>query len=352
VTSTSSTPARESFAGRLGWRTERRPDLGFAHVLGAGAGAFVVFAAQALVVEITSEDATLAGVLINLAVLAAAFAVGALTSGPVRSAAVSAAVLTVPVLFFWAFLGDGEGGRGSFRLVFLLSLAVYLVLYALVWTRGRTVVLALALVFFGAWFILEFGTSPADPFPFSERINADTPFGLPRPDTSFDADDATDPDAGLDTDALEEALGGQQDESTASLVVGLGYLFAGFALDRRGRTGAATPFIALGSFFSIFAAATLGADESVQMAGLAAAGTGALVGLIGGFGPERRATTWIGVLAVVAGLVVAIADLADSALGFAGLAALVAIVLGLVAAVLAPRLQEDVDGDTGASEAR
>ena len=41
---------------RLGWRAERRPPPGFAHVLGAAAGAFVVVAIVAFIVEVTSDD--------------------------------------------------------------------------------------------------------------------------------------------------------------------------------------------------------------------------------------------------------------------------------------------------------
>ena len=47
---------------RLGWRAERRPPPGFAHVLGAAAGAWVVVAIVAFIVEVSSDDPTAPGV--------------------------------------------------------------------------------------------------------------------------------------------------------------------------------------------------------------------------------------------------------------------------------------------------
>ena len=64
-------PKRRSLRERLGWRAERRPEPGFAHVLAAGVGAFAVFATVAVVVEIDGDDAHGAGVLLSLALAAA-----------------------------------------------------------------------------------------------------------------------------------------------------------------------------------------------------------------------------------------------------------------------------------------
>ncbi len=73
---------------RLGWRAERRPAPGFAHVLGAGAGAFVVFAVVAFVAEAAgSDDPTGPGVVLDLLLAVVAFVVGFRATGPLRAAA-------------------------------------------------------------------------------------------------------------------------------------------------------------------------------------------------------------------------------------------------------------------------
>jgi peptidoglycan/LPS O-acetylase OafA/YrhL len=133
--------------------------------------------------------------------------------------------------------------------------------------------------------------------------------------------------------------------SIAALVLGGLALGAGALLDRRKLNGTATPLIAVGALYAITGAIALGSEESVLAGGLLAAAAGAAVGLVGGLGPHRRGSTWIGVLAVVGGLVVVITDLADSTLGFAAMAAVVAVVLGVVGYVVAPRLDEAPDGD-------
>ena len=73
---------------------------------------------------------------------------------------------------------------------------------------------------------------------------------------------------------------------------------------------------------------------------------GAAVGLVGGHGDRRRATTWIGVLAVFGGCVAVISDIApSSAAGVGGIAFGFALVLGSIAWWLAPVLGEPDDGD-------
>jgi hypothetical protein len=79
--------------------------------------------------------------------------------------------------------------------------------------------------------------------------------------------------------------------------------------------------------------------------GLVAAAAGALVGIVGGLGKDRRGSTWIGVITVVGGLLAVIADIAgDDTLGIAGLCALAALILAGVAFVAAPVLGEATDG--------
>lgn len=328
-----------SLAERLGWRAERRPVAGFAHVLAAGAGLFVVIAAVALAAEIASDDFTAPGVIASLIVAAAAIYVGTRLPGPARSASVTALATITPVLWASAFLGDGEAsGNGAVRGILLLTLVVYAVLYVFGWTAGRAIFLGLALVFFAAWINFEVAGGDAVA-PFQSEVSTetgfDTPFGDDGSSTGFDDFDS----GGDDTDVV-------------SMLIGLGFLAAAASLDKKGRAGAATPFLVVGAFLAVVGATALGAQESALLAGLLAAAVGAAVGLIGARGEGRRGSVWIGVIVVVIGLLAVIGDLAgDSAIGLAGLAALVAV--GLVAAgiVLAPKFEEAVDGDEAAATA-
>lgn len=315
---------------RLGWRVERRPRPGFAHVLGAAAGAFVVVGTVAFVVELNDDDPTVPGVIFSLVMLALALAAGMRAPGPLRSACVTTAVLAVPLLWAFAFFGGGDGGDDELRGVYLLTLAGYLMLYLLGWTKGRAVFLAGVLLVFASWasFEVSDGTGVV-PFQAEVSNSSDTGFGFPDNGSSFeDGDDTSDAAA------------------IAAIVIGIAYLAAGAALDRRRYAGAATPFVAIGAVETLAGAIVLGGKESVLLAGLLTIAAGVAVGLVGGHGDRRRATTWIGVLAVFGGCVAIISDIApESAAGVGGIAFGFALVLGSVAYWLAPVLGEPDDGD-------
>jgi hypothetical protein len=313
---------------RLGWRVERRPRPGFAHVLGAAAGGFAVVGTVAFVVEATSDDPTAPGVALSLVLLAAALLLGLRAPGPIRSACVTAIVLSVPLLWFFAFFGGGSFGRGEVRGVYLLTLASYLVLYLAGWTKGRAVLLAGVLIFFASWVAFEVadsGTTGAVPFQSEVGTSSgSTTFGSFSTDTAGTSDSA----------------------AAAALVIGLVFLGTGAALDRRRYAGAATPFVAVGAFETLLGAVVLGGRDSVLLGGLLAIAAGAVVGLVGGHGDRRRATTWIGVLAVFGGCVAVIADVAPSSAAAVGAIAFgFALMLGVVAWWLAPVLGEPDDGD-------
>jgi hypothetical protein len=324
--------AKPGLGARLGWRAERRPRPGFAHVLGAAAGAFVVVGVVAFVVEATSDDPTTPGVLLDVLLIAAALLVGLRAPGPIRSACVTAIVLAVPLVWFFGFFGGGSAGKGEIRGVYLLSLVSYLLLYFLGWTKARAIFLAGALVFFASWIAFEVGdSSSANVVPFQGEISSSsgsTNFGL-SDDSSFSTTDDT-------TNA----------SATAALIVGLVFLGAGAALDRRGYSGAATPFVAVGAIETLAGAIVLGGNESLLLGGFLAVAAGAVVGLVGGHGDRRRATTWIGVLAVFGGCAAIIGDIAPSSTAaVGGIAFGFALVLGVIAWWLAPVLGEPDDGD-------
>jgi hypothetical protein len=321
-------PARSGLAARLGWRVERRPRPGFAHVLGAAAGAFVVVGVVAFVAEVDDQDPTAPGVIFTLLLVAVAVLAGVRTAGPLRAACVTALVFAVPLLWFFAFFGANDFGKGELRAVYLLTLVGYAVLYLSMWTKGRAIFLAGALLVFASWAAFEVADSSSGVVPFQSEITSSgsSSFGG---SSSFTTEDDT-------TDAT----------AAVALVIGLAFLGAGAALDRRGYAGAATPFVAVGALETLAGAIVLGGNDSLLLGGLLAIAAGAVVGLVGGHGDRRRATTWIGVLAVFGGCVAVISDIApSSAAGVGGIAFGFALVLGCIAWWLAPVLGEPEDGD-------
>jgi hypothetical protein len=287
-------------------------------VLGAAAGAFTVVGVVAFVAEATSDDPTAPGVVLDLLLVAAALLVGLRAPGPIRSACVTAIVLAVPVVWFFALFGGGDAGGAEVRGVYLLSIASYLVLYFFGWTKARAILLAGVLVFFASWVAFEVGDSDSSSIiPFQGEISSTSgsnDFGLSDSSPFSTGSDTTDASA------------------AAALIVGLVFLGAGAALDRRGYAGAATPFVAVGAVETLAGAVVLGGNDSLLLGGLLAIGAGAAVGLVGGHGDRRRATTWLGVVAVFGGCVAVIGDIApDSAAAVGGIAFGFALVLGSIA---------------------
>lgn len=328
--------AAPSLGERLGWRSERRPVAGFAHILAAGAGLFLVIAAIALSVEIASDDLTVPGVLASLLVAALAIVGGMRLPGPARSACVTALATIVPVLWFFVFFGDGESaGDGAIRGVLLLCLAVYAVLYVLGWTAGRAIFLGLALVFLVGWINFEVGGG-SSVAPFQNEVSGQTGFETPFTD-------------GGSSTGFDDVSSDNDDTDIVSVVLGLAFLGAAFALDKKGRAGSATPFLAVGAVLAVVGAAALGGREGVLLGALLAAAAGADIAFVGASGKDRRGAVWFGGIVVTVGLLAAIADLADSPLGLAGLAALVAVALTALGIVVAPKLGESIDGDGAAA---
>ena len=266
--------------------------------LGAAAGAFAVVAVVSFVVEVATDDPTVPGVAFTAGLAIVALALGFFVPGPIRSACVTALVLTIPLVWIFALLGDGDGGRGDVRGIYLLTLACYLVLYLLGWTKGRAIFLAGTLLFFATWLTFEVAGSDSNSLvPFQSEVSSGTsstgasaPRRTPRRSrTRSDTSDST---------------------AAVALVIGIVFLAVGAVLDRRKLEGAATPFIVVGAFETIVGAVVLGGNQSVLMGGLLALAAGAIVGIIGARGDRRRATTWIGVLVVFGGLVAVLVDIA------------------------------------------
>jgi hypothetical protein len=323
----------------LGWRARTRPASGFAHVLAAGAGAFAVFAVVELASKVTSTDATAPGILFNLALAVVAFVAGIFLPGPIRSAGVAILVLATPLIWLYVFYGNGQTSASGLRGVYLLSAAVFLVVYAWQWTRGRAVFLGFALFFIVSYLEfevsrqLESGSSATNiPFIGGALTN---PFGAGQSPTR--ASSLLNPNA-FRTGNIT---------ATVALVVGVLFIVTAGLLIRRGCKGAATPFLVVGAIEGFAAAAVLGPNEgSVVLGGLLAVTVGALLALAG-TGNSRRGSVWIGVIAVVVSLLAVLADATQDELGRAGYSALVAVGLLFISLLVTHRLREAQDNEVG-----
>ena len=267
-----------------------------------------------------------------------AIAAGFFVPGPIRSTCVTVMVLTVPIVWYFAVIHNGLGGRGDLRIVYILTVLSYLVLYLMSWTKGRSILLAGALLFFASWISFEVaGSQSNDLIPFQGQIDNSQISGN-LPSNSFTT-------SGSDTTNTTAAT---------AMVIGLVFLGTGAALDRRKLRGAATPFVAVGAVRGNHwcrrarwqrerAARRLPRDRRRDSRRL-----------VGGHGDQRRGTTWIGVLTVFGGFVAILVDIApSSAAATGGIALGFAFILGCLAWYLAPVLGEPNDGnDRPAAAAR
>ena len=281
------------------------------------------------------------GLVASLLLLAAGYALLALAKhGPLATAGVVASALAVPPLLFFATFTESDFPPFNVDVILGLSAVVWLASYLVGPGKGHALYLGAGL--FAAWlFVLEavegvfsapfdlisafaFGFNPGfdpgssaevDPFgadPFSEGpINPSDPFnssdlpGLPDPAT----------------------LGG------ICLVLAAAYLVTAAILDRRGRSGMATPFTVagiviapVGLLFLTESFGNLGSGVAFTLLGIAFAAGGAMA--------TRRWTTWFGGVLVVQGLAVIGSELVgdDASATTVGL---VLMALGLVAVAAA-----------------
>jgi hypothetical protein len=316
------------------WRLAHRPDVRFGHAAGGVAGILVAAAFFAFVVAVAGDDnPTWPGVGFHAGLIVIALLAGWKVRGPVRSAAVAALALAIPLLWVFAVFADERSdGRWDFRIYLLLTVVSYVTLYLLTWTRGRAVLLGLALLFAANWVVFEVASQEV---PFAVDVAGQAQSG------------------GLDDSDV--VTGGDKTTETglAELGVAIVLLGAGVALDRRRKPGAATPCLLIGGIYGVYAAIVLGADvENVYALGAFVLLAGLAIGLAGTLG-RRRGTSWIGALVALGGAVTMVVQGTtetasgggdDTAWSFAGYALLAAAVLLVVGVLVARGFDEPVDG--------
>lgn len=283
-----------------------RPAPSLARAVAAAGAVLAALALAALGVDIVLDGGGRAGVAFLFLLYAAGGWLLVVFGAPSqRTAGVAAVALAVPAVLGFAVIERGGYSPSDTTATLALSTVVWAVLHVAGPTRGHGLLLGAALL--GAWGTVMLGTdAPAvlDPPTFG------TPPGTTGP-------------------------------AVASFLFGAGYLVTGLALDRAGLRGTATAFLGAGLVATAGGVWLATADGSDALVGALLAAGGAGVGVVGAR-LRRRATTWAGAAAAVAGLAVLLTapfgdwdDVAPPAL--------VLLALGAAAVLAAPRLASLLD---------
>jgi hypothetical protein len=291
---------REKIVGFLGERAERRTPPSLADALAAAGGVLVAAGLAVIGFEaLYTNDSNVTGILLSLLVIAAAVVAPIWAPEVIKPGCVAALIVSVPVLWFFLIVAESSSAdTGGANFLTVVTLAV---LFVVPHTRGRIALLAFALYFFAGWIVTEVGGLDA---------------GGVAGTTGLDPSD-TFSGGGSPYDDIQTA-------SIVSLVVGGAMLLGGWALDRQRLAGLATPFIVVGAVTALAGAALYGFENELGAVGLLVFLAGAGVAITAVHGPGRRATTWLGAVAAVFGLVLVIFDAADDS----------AVTFGVVAAIL------------------
>jgi hypothetical protein len=243
-----------------------------------------------------SGGTQLPGIVLCLMVVIAGFVmIAAADRGPLVTAGVVASAAGIPPLLFFLSYDDGSFPPFSTEGILGGAAAGWIAAYYLSPGRGHPTYLGAGLL--ASWLlVLEVIESPLS-FPF---------LFLGSSFASVDASGTVvdGPASGSLTSAPDFTTIGM-----ISLLFGAGYALASRRLDRAGRHGIATPFAF--AALPVLAVAVVGLADELQEIG-----TGILLVLIGtalaahGATIARRATTWIGGIAVALGVVIILSEVA------------------------------------------
>jgi hypothetical protein len=318
--------------GRLRAWARRRPEPRLWVTL-AGAGCILavsglqLIAGDAQAPEDGGDGTNIPGIILSLLVVAAGFVLmHFFREQPASAAGVAAVVLGTPSLLF--FLTFDEN---SFELPFSAeavlggSALLWLIAYVVGPGSGRPLLLGGALLF-GWLFVIQVTEDPLtngfgppaifedDPFvnedPFADDEFSDD-FSEDFPDDEF-SDEFPEDEFSVDEESSFQSGGGADPTTIGiiSVVFGGGFLVAARLLDRRRLYGVATPLVAVGHVALPAGLLFLSEDLNATGTGLAFVLAGGLVIWSGALG-ARRATTIIGAIELIIGVVVVLSDVME-----------------------------------------
>ncbi|HZM42639.1 MAG TPA: hypothetical protein VFB94_26165 [Acidimicrobiales bacterium] len=316
--------------GRLRAWARRRPEPRLWVTL-AGAGCILavsglqLIAGDAQAPEDGGDGTNIPGIILSLLVVAAGFVLmHFFREQPASAAGVAAVVLGTPALLF--FLTFDEN---SFELPFSAeavlggSALLWLIAYMVGPGSGRPLLLGGALLF-GWLFVIQVtedplanGFGPPALFEDDPFVN-DDPFADDGSSGGF-SDEFPEDEFSDDEFTVDEEASFQSDEGAdpttigiISVVFGGGFLVGARLLDRRKLYGVATPLVAVGHIALPAGILFLSDDLNATGTGLAFVLAGGLVIWSGALG-ARRATTIIGAIELIIGVVVVLGDVMEDA---------------------------------------
>jgi hypothetical protein len=321
--------------GRLRAWARRRPEPRlWVTIAAAGCilavGGLQLIAGDAQAPEDGGDGSNIPGIVLSLLVVAAGFVLlHFFREQPASAAGVAAVVLGMPTLMaYLTFDENAFDAPFSWEAVLGGSALLWLIAYVVGPGSGRPLLLGAALLF-GWLFVVQVTEDPFtnglgtpailedDPFisddPFADDELSDDEFSDEFDDElsdEFDDELSTDEGPSFQTD-----FAGGADATTIgiiSVVFGGGFLVGARLLDRRKLYGVATPLVAVGHVALPAGILFLSDDLDAAGTGLAFVLAGGLVIWSGALG-ARRATTIIGAVELIIGVVVVLSDVMEDA---------------------------------------
>jgi hypothetical protein len=353
------TPATDATSGD--WRSERRGTPWLGHAIAGGGGALVAAGVVAIGADLSpdaSDDPGWAGALLCVALVVVSIVALARVPALVRSALI--ATVAVGILGAAGFLLlPGVHGVDDLRGFFALTITACVVAFLAPPTRGRTLLLGLALVLAFSWALAEVADfSSFSPFPIVTSVDSSSGATLDSitgdsivGDDSFTESPFT-ADLSSPSDGPDEPNWGEL--GIVAAVFGVVYLLAVALLDARGRAGTATAFVVPGVVAISLAVYFFGVEaNNAAVAGAVSVAAGLFCGAVG-TQSHRRFTVWTGAFLATIGAALLAGQLTSSTVddgdaNGATVFGITAIVFGAamvaVAIVTARFLREPTDGD-------
>jgi hypothetical protein len=346
------------------WRSARRGTPWLGHAIAGGGGALVAAGVVAIGADLypdPSDDPGWAGALLCVALVVVSIVALPRVPALIRSALIATIAVGIAGAAGFLLL-PGVHGVDDLRGFFALTVAAWVVAFLVGPTRGRTLLLGLALLLAFTWALAEVADfSSFSPFPITTSIESSsgttidsiTPGSI---DDSLNGDSFSEQpftdDSSSSFDAPDEPNWGEL--GIVAAIFGVAYLLAVALLDARGRSGTSTAFVAPGVVALIFAIYFFATEaNNAAVAGAVSVAAGLFCGAVG-TQSHRRFTVWTGAFLATIGAALLAGQLTSSTVDSgddngATVFGITAIVFGAVmvavAFVTARFLREPVDGD-------